>query len=329
MSSLEPEKNAAMDAVRLASRLTLDVRRELVEGHTLQKEDRSPVTVADFGAQAVILSWLAEGFPEIPAVGEEDASDLRQPEQSALLDQLTGFVTQIDPSQNPESICAAIDRGNHGGGPRGTFWTLDPIDGTKGFLRNDQYAIALALIRDGRPVLGVLGCPALPSADGGNPVGWLFAATGKEASALPLDAADPDQEYSLNVSGQTDPAKAIFCESVESGHSSHDASSEIARLLNNQTEPVRIDSQCKYAAVARGQADLYLRLPTRKGYEEKIWDHAAGAFLVEAAGGRVTDIDGKPLDFSLGKTLKNNRGVVASNGPIHEAVLEAIRSLKL
>lgn len=325
MASFENEKNAAVDAVRLAARLTLDVRRELVDGHTLEKEDRSPVTVADFGAQAVILSWLAEGFPQIPAVGEEDASALRQNNQQDLLEKLTGFVTRIDPSQNADTICDAIDRGNHAGGPRGTFWTLDPIDGTKGFLRNDQYAIALALIRDGRPVLGVLGCPALPSVDAGEPTGWLFSAIGDQATSEPLDPSHAAQKGALRVSDQVDPGRAVFCESVESGHSSHDASAEIAMILGNRTEPVRIDSQCKYAAVARGQADLYLRLPTRKGYEEKIWDHAAGAFLVEAAGGRVTDIDGIPLDFSLGKTLKDNRGVVASNGHIHEAVLNAIR----
>lgn len=323
MSSLEHELNAAMDAVRLASRLTLDVRRELVEGHTLEKEDRSPVTVADFGAQAVILSWLTEGFPKIPAVGEEDARGLGHPDQTELLGKLVGFVSRIDPMQTPKSVCDAIDRGNHEGGAQGTFWALDPIDGTKGFLRNEQYAIALALIEDGHPVLGVLGCPALPTADGGEPTGWLFSSDGERATAEPLNGARAPE--TISVSDQVEPGKAVFCESVESGHSSHSASTEIAKLLNNQTDPVRIDSQCKYAAVARGQADLYLRLPTRKGYEEKIWDHAAGAFLVEAAGGCVTDIDGKPLDFSSGKTLKNNRGVVASNGHIHEAVLDAIR----
>ncbi|MFW6032399.1 MAG: inositol monophosphatase family protein [Phycisphaeraceae bacterium] len=69
---------------------------------------------------------------------------------------------------------------------------------------------------------------------------------------------------------------------------------------------------------------MYLRLPTRADYREKIWDHAAGAIVVEEAGGKVTDIEGKPLDFSRGRKLENNRGVIATNGPIHDAVLEAV-----
>ena len=55
------------------------------------------------------------------------------------------------------------------------YWTIDPIDGTKGFLRGDQYAVALGLIEDGEVVAGVLGCPNLPASEGGA-VGSLFAA---------------------------------------------------------------------------------------------------------------------------------------------------------
>jgi len=328
MSSLPSTCTSAVDAVRLAAKLTTDVSRRLVEGHTLEKDDRSPVTVADFGAQALILSWLAEGFPEIPAVGEEDASSLKEDNQAELLESLTAFVTAIDPGMTAQGICTAIDRGNHGGGATERFWTLDPIDGTKGFLRGQQYTIALALIEAGHPVLGVLGCPNLhpfPETSVAT-TGWIFYGT-KETPPYsePLIPGHPPAP--LRVSATSDPAEAVFCESVESAHSSHDASSQIAQILGTTSEPVRIDSQCKYAAVARGEADLYLRLPTKPGYREKIWDHAAGAFLVEQAGGMVTDIDGKPLDFSLGKTLENNRGIVASNGTLHPAILEAIQKV--
>jgi 3'(2'), 5'-bisphosphate nucleotidase len=66
-------------------------------------------------------------------------------------------------------------------------------------------------------------------------------------------------------------------------------------------------------------------MPTRGDYREKIWDHAAGKLLVEAAGGRVTDVDGLPLDFGRGGTLDANRGIVATSGSIHDEVLAAIR----
>jgi 3'(2'), 5'-bisphosphate nucleotidase len=88
-----------------------------------------------------------------------------------------------------------------------------------------------------------------------------------------------------------------------------------------------MDSQCKYAAVARGEADIYLRLPTRKDYQEKIWDHAAGWLVVTEAGGRVTDVGGKPLDFTKGRTLRDNRGVVATNGPLHDRVVRVVANV--
>ena len=122
-------------------------------------------------------------------------------------------------------------------------------------------------------------------------------------------------------------ANAILCESVESGHSSHDQSAQVADLLGIQTEPVRLDSQAKYASVAAGQTDLYLRLPTRADYREKIWDHAGGALIVEEAGGQVSDIHGNPLDWTRGFELNRNRGVVVSNRRLHAAALDALKSV--
>jgi 3'(2'), 5'-bisphosphate nucleotidase len=324
MSSYQPELNAAVAAVRQAAQITMLVREQLVSGHSVEKEDRSPVTIADYGAQALIFHHLHQLFPDIPAVGEEDAASLREADQSKLTTQLMHFIHQIDPALTQQQVLDAIDLGNHPGGATGRFWSLDPIDGTKGFLRNDQYAIALALIENGKPVLGVLGCPALQLENGTETVGCLFAAAaGVDPFLEPIHAAAPS--HPVNTSDTAAANEAVFCESVESGHSSHSASADIAAALGTTREPVRMDSQCKYATVARGIADLYLRLPTRKGYEEKIWDHAAGAYLVEAAGGTVTDIDGQPLNFSIGRTLKENRGVVASNGKFHQRVLDAIQ----
>jgi 3'(2'), 5'-bisphosphate nucleotidase len=87
-----------------------------------------------------------------------------------------------------------------------------------------------------------------------------------------------------------------------------------------------MDSQAKYAAVARGDAALYLRLPSPKSpdYREKIWDHAAGALIVQEAGGTVTDMYGQLLDFASDYKMNDNFGVVVSNGSVHSAVIEAI-----
>jgi 3'(2'), 5'-bisphosphate nucleotidase len=87
-----------------------------------------------------------------------------------------------------------------------------------------------------------------------------------------------------------------------------------------------MDSQAKYGVVARGDATLYLRLPSAKhaDYREKIWDHAAGTLIIQAAGGRVTDMHGKPLDLTSDYKMRDNRGVVASHGARHDAVIEAL-----
>lgn len=88
-----------------------------------------------------------------------------------------------------------------------------------------------------------------------------------------------------------------------------------------------MDSQAKYGAVARGDAALYLRLPSSKypnNYAEKIWDHAAGSLVVEEASGRVTDMHGKLLDFVSNYKMNDNRGVVVSAGPFHDAVIESL-----
>ena len=317
MNSFEKELEVAMAAVADACRLADSVGRELTREGQAEKEDKSPVTVADFGVQAVVHEHLRRSFPNDPIVAEEESGELSKPENAALLSLVGDHVRRILSAHSNDDVLRLIDLGHHAGGNGDRFWTLDPVDGTKGFLRGDQYAIALALIENGKTVLGVLGCPRLNG-------GVIFSAVcGGGAFQYDLRGR---HETSIAVSARALPAQAVFCESFESGHSAHDVSARVTQALGSIATPRRLDSQAKYAVVATGEGDVYLRLPTKKGYEEKIWDHAAGALLVETAGGRVTDIHGKPLDFSRGRTLAANRGVVATNGKLHEAVLAAIRS---
>jgi 3'(2'), 5'-bisphosphate nucleotidase len=320
----ESELKVAVEAVRKACGLCMSVQASLVSEETVKKKDDSPVTVADFGAQAVICHELMKSFPGVPIVAEEDSSELRSEGGKYVTARILEFAAGVFPGMDEEGLVAAIDAGDYNGGASGTFWTLDPIDGTKGFLRGEQYAIALALIEEGRVVLGVLGCPALPldlrHPDAGKGC-ILTAVRGEGSSMRPLEHNTPKR---IAVSDITDTKHAPFCESVESAHSSHGDSARIAELLGVKAPPIRIDSQCKYAVLARGDASIYLRLPTKEDYVEKIWDHAAGSIIVEEAGGIVTDVNGKELDFSLGRTLSGNKGIVATNGLIHDAVLSAV-----
>ena len=317
------ELTAAVRAGRLAAAACRHVRAAAgVEA--LDKADASPVTVADFAAQALVCRALADAFGGDPVVGEEDAAALRG-ESSRFAAPVTDAVNAAAagfglPAASTDAVLNWIDRG-HAAGGGGRFWTVDPIDGTKGFLRGGQYAVAVALIEDGVPVVGVLACPNLVH-DGGT--GAVFsAALGGGAFVRGLEeGAEPVR---IEVSPATDPAAARVCESVEAAHTAHGAAAEVAAALGIRTDPVRLDSQAKYAEVARGGADIYLRLPTRPGYVEKIWDHAAGVAVVREAGGRVTDADGVDLDFTRGRGLTANRGVVATNGALHDRVIAAVR----
>ena len=112
-------------------------------------------------------------------------------------------------------------------GTEGRFWTLDPIDGTKGFLRGDQYAIALALVEDGEVVLGALGCPEPAE----SPMGRAARCTWptppvRSPGSAPLTVSAP-----VSVATPSTLAEARFCESVESGHSNHGHSAQIAERL--------------------------------------------------------------------------------------------------
>jgi 3'(2'), 5'-bisphosphate nucleotidase len=322
-----PEVKFALHAVRQATQIVQQVQVELV-GTSLTKDDRSPVTVADFASQAVIARLLEKTFPEDVLVAEEDASALRAAGGRATLEQVTGFVTRFSNGCSPENVCTWIDRGAAAPGQR--YWVLDPIDGTKGFLRGDQYAVALALIVAGRVQLGVLGCPNLSDAyrpDLIGPGSLVVALRGEGAWTTPL--AEPGNFGRLQVSRRDNPAEARLLRSFESGHTNVSQIDEFAQALGIEAAPVSMDSQAKYAVLAAGKGDLLLRLlsTSKPDYKEKIWDQAAGSLVVEEAGGRITDLNGEPLDFTAGRSLANNRGILASNGLLHPAALQALQAI--
>jgi 3'(2'), 5'-bisphosphate nucleotidase len=341
----ERELTVAIEAVREASRLCRAVAAE-ISADVLAKKDKSPVTVADFGSQALICRALIESFPDDPVIAEEDAAELKMPENRAILDRVLRHVFTARKSVTAnraeirsEEICEWIDHGSakH---YHDRFWTLDPIDGTKGFLRGEQYAVALALIVGGEVVVAALACPQLdfqPSREpqddrrkSANSLGAIFTAVkGEGAFARPPESPVGVESVlsRLRVNDTDDPAAVRFCESIESGHSAHGDAADLARRLGISTAPLRMDSQAKYAVVARGEADIYLRLPTRADYREKIWDHAAGALVVTEAGGAVTDIRGRTLDFHHGRELVANQGVIVSNSALHSKVIRAIEQI--
>ena len=314
----EKEKQIAIAAVTTAAKLCQQVRQAGFD--SFSKSDRSPVTLADLGSQALICKYLAAAFPDEPIIAEEDAGMLQQPDSSKLLEQITSHVRAVTPDATPEDIMTWIDQGN--GKVASRYWTLDPIDGTKGFIRGDQYAIALALVEQGQVQVGVLGCPALPLSQ--TDTGVLFVAV-KDQGTMMM-SFDGSYSQPLQVKQTADPSQVQLIESVESAHSDRPRLGTVAKHLGLTRSSVQMDSQAKYGAVARGEADIYIRIPLPQDScrRENIWDHAAGSLVVSEAGGRITDLDGNLLDFSISSKLEQNRGIVASNGCIHEQVLQAI-----
>ena len=133
---------AVLPILQRASRVARAVQQRDEDLRAMVKDDRSPVTVADFAVQAVVADGLRELDPAIPLVGEEDSSDLGTPEQQTMRDEVIRAVRTVLPERTAAEILSAIDLGDHDGSAA-RYWTLDPIDGTKGFLRHQQYAIAL------------------------------------------------------------------------------------------------------------------------------------------------------------------------------------------
>jgi len=214
-----------------------------------EKADGSPVTAADLAADQIICEGLTALTPDVPIVSEERTGGLA-------------------------------------GGVSGTFWLVDPLDGTREFIvRNGEFTVNIALIADGAPVMGCIHIPAA----GETYLGWL-----------------PDQARGWRhgkggpIAARRKPAAGAIA--VASRHN-RDAETDRVLAENGIRDVLAVGSALKFCRVAEGQADLYPRFgPTCE------WDTAAGHALVLAAGGTVTTWDGDALTY--GKPGFRNPGFI-------------------
>jgi 3'(2'), 5'-bisphosphate nucleotidase len=323
----EIELKIGQDAVIKAMKLSRQIQSVLSSADSITKQDKSPVTIADFASQAVICRMLNDSNSDIPIVGEEDSRSLQSPGNELIVGNILNFLEkneEINRIVNKNNLMSSIDLGDQE--PARLFWTLDPIDGTKGFLRGDQFSIALALIRNGQVVMGILGCPKLSFSKDPSKEGYLlYAVRGGGTQVLNLST---NEVSTARVSTNLNFEDMKFVQSYESRHGNLGKQGKIAKALNIKKDPIQIDSQVKYGIVSMGMAEIYLRIPhpETRGYKEKIWDHAAGSILVEEAGGVVTDIQGKRLDFSCGKKLAKNTGVLVTLPEIKDKILNLLKN---
>ncbi len=321
----ENELKVALNAVKKALRLSGKVQSTCADIKVIEKKDQSPVTIADFGSQAVISLELFKWYPYDLILAEEEVNNLHsnQDLRRSVVNFVKGEIETVTELQIIEAIGVSTRKVE----TVKRFWVIDPIDGTKGFIRGEQYAIAMALVQKGEVVMGVMACPnfsfGAKCPDHGT--GCIFHATkGKGAYMQSLKS---DEDRKISVDSVIEAKEARLCESFERAHVLHETHEKISVMLGITEPPYRIDSQTKYAAVACGDASIYLRWPRNRRYREKIWDHAAGWIIVKEAGGEVTDLFGNPLDFTTGELLKKNFGILATNRHLHQSVLEAIRAI--
>jgi 3'(2'), 5'-bisphosphate nucleotidase len=305
-----------IEAVRLACELCRRVR-DSNAGYQ-SKSDASPVTLADYGAQALLCRALLRHAPGDAVVAEEGADTFEQtvgPEEGAWLLGLVGGL--LGERVTREELVRWL---GHGRGARtARTWVIDPIDGTLGFVNGRAYAVCVGVLRDGEPAEGLIGVPVSPLDAGGT----LFFTQGGKAYAEPL-AGGAARE--LRVSERERPETLRLVESVaESPDSRRFAERMRARAGLADVPAEAYDGMVKYALVAAGAADLFVRSPRGRS-PHKIWDHVAGTALVRTAGGQVTGLHGEPVDFTRGTEL-SNAGLVVSNGRVHARVVEALRAL--
>jgi 3'(2'), 5'-bisphosphate nucleotidase len=255
-------------------------------------------------------------------VAEESAEELRKEEASSIAQTVTDLVNQFN-THNKEKVYSvdevldAIDSGKDGG-VTPSFWTLDPIDGTLGFIRGDQYVVALAFIGKGGEIdMGFVGAPNLVEG------GCIYVAVrGGGGTVVYSLSGEVTGHPRCNKEGST--TDALFIESVEAAHTNHALSKALMDALGVVSNPLRMDSMAKYCCVSNGSAAVLPRMP-RVGKSENIWDHAPGVILVEESGGKVTDAHGNKLNWLKGRKLFDNAGVIATNGVLHGDILSALK----
>lgn len=326
---MQTELSFALDIVAQACALTRSIQGETIT-QVFNKEDRSPVTLADYSAQLLITHGLQETFTDIGLMAEEKITELYKYDP-VVLNKISSYVNKFLPGWELDDLAARQEE-LQAKPLTNRFWVLDPIDGTKGFLRRDQYVVALALMEDGQPILGVIGCPNLnlqgqPDLIHGGVL--AYATRGGGAWLQTMDRRG--RPVKLSVSNCADPSQARFVTSVESGHSDNSELLALKSHLANSISDHHFDSQAKYVMVASGKYEVFFRLPPRNKpvYHEKVWDHAAGALLVQEAGGMVTDVSGKPLDFTKGSALTGNYGTVVTNGLLHSPIVDYFKKSPL
>lgn len=306
-----------LDAVRLAAQVTRRIRESDIGAH--DKGVKDPVTIADYAAQAVLCRAVSRAFPDDAVLGEERGevfntmmSDTERLAVARYVSETIGETVTVD------QVRDWLDYGRDRDSDR--VWTIDPIDGTKGYIAGRRYAVGVGLLDGHLPVAAVIGAPDPEDRDGG----LIFYGQG---SAAYVESMSGGKASRIAVTAETNTRKWRAVESFEKTHGNFSRPSHVYETLGISRGSVSsLDSMVKYTMIACGDAELFLRFPRDASWVNMAWDHVPGVALLQAAGGVVTDLDGSLLDFSTGARMTANKGMVGTNGGAHDRVLEAVEA---
>ncbi|PJF42578.1 MAG: hypothetical protein CUN55_09840 [Phototrophicales bacterium] len=300
-------------AVEQACALT----KRIQAAHLMVQHDKkgSPVTIGDYGAQAILGRTLHQHFPNEGVIAEESGQqflELVPPHQRAQVVQLVSET--LGETVTEAQIVQWLDQGRDVQSER--VWMIDPIDGTKGFLAGRCYAVAVGIVVGSCAVAGIMGSPNYIAQ---KQQGMLFLAYDGHAYRRPLNS---QQWQPIHVSDRTAPNQVIITEGVEDSNVDRSLMHHIYKTLGWSYEStLQVDGMDKYGIVASGEADVYLRIPNDHRRRANVWDHAAGVAILEAAGGKVTDREGNPLNFAERPVMHSAEFVIVTNGRLHDQVL--------
>ncbi|KAI0006486.1 carbohydrate phosphatase [Xylariaceae sp. FL0662B] len=344
------EFQVAIGAIQSAAKLSQAVI-SIEDKGVIEKDDLSPVTVADFAIQALLTATIHHAFPNDKFVGEESSADLKS--NPALLDRVWKLLRRLESDEaeslcklpvSSEQMCEMIDWcgfGEPGGPSAGRVWVFDPIDGTKTFVQRQAYAINVALLEGGKQVLSIVGCPTIPvdakppvTNDTIDPTGRgsiAFAARGYGTYVRPLiGSLNEVQIHKINPISEILESKdfrPVSCYNMlDSGVD--DVHKLVMDKLGIQSRGCDLLAWVlRWVTLGLGLADMTIWVYKQRSRTGKIWDHAGAMLLFEEMGGKITDIDGKDIDLSVGRKMTANHGFVAAPRAMHNTVLTLVQQV--
>jgi 3'(2'), 5'-bisphosphate nucleotidase len=330
------------------------------------KADDSPVTIADFAAQALLISAIHAVYPNDQFLGEESADALRS--NAPLADRVWELVqraqslhaerTQNEALQGAQTLAfpaskeemfELIDRGGKGEQTAtGRVWVMDPVDGTATFMQGQQYAVCLCLLVDGKQAVGVIGCPNL-AFDVEGPLGQsrvhedlvdeddfgvLLSATkgqGTFIRRMSERAWGDARKIDLSELPEKNLEDLNFVESTigKTSLSQEEHKAVCEQLGARWPGTVIWAQQVKHVALALGSTDVMVRIPKTVDRFTCVWDHAGGHLLYTEAGGLIKDFNGGDVDFAQGRHIagERNYGMIAALPSVFEKVERAVKDV--